>query len=101
MFLFESSVLFIFRIDSLSTRETIIPVLFCLFSGLYCFLSHIYIFTGTIMSDQNNRPLPLDVELKFQMQAMTQMMERMNFVMENVCDKLNRLEKHGNEDGWG
>jgi hypothetical protein len=53
------------------------------------------------MSDQNNRPLPLDVELKFQMQAMTQMMERMNFVMENVCDKLNRLEKHGNEDGWG
>jgi hypothetical protein len=101
MFLFESSVLFIFRIDSLSTRETIIPVLFCLFSGFYCFLSHIYIFTGTIMSDQNNRPLPLDVELKFQMQAMTQMMERMNFVMENVCDKLNRLEKHGNEDGWG
>jgi len=43
MFLFESSVSFIFRIDSLSTRETIIAVLFCLFSSFYCFLSHIYI----------------------------------------------------------
>jgi Ca2+/Na+ antiporter len=43
MFLFESSVSFIFRIDSLATRETIIVVLFCLFSSFYCFLSHIYI----------------------------------------------------------
>jgi len=42
-FLFESSVSFIFRIDSLATRETIIAVLFCLFSGFYCFLSHIYL----------------------------------------------------------
>jgi hypothetical protein len=33
--------LFIFWIDSLATRETIIAVLFCLFSGFYCFLSHI------------------------------------------------------------
>jgi len=42
-FLFESSVSFIFRIDSLATHETIITVLFCLFSGFYCFLSHIYL----------------------------------------------------------
>jgi hypothetical protein len=42
LFLFESSVLFIFRIDSLATRETIIAVLFCMFSSFYCFLSHIY-----------------------------------------------------------
>ena len=41
---YESSVSFIFRIDSLATRETIIAVLFCLFSGFYCFLSHIYIY---------------------------------------------------------
>jgi len=38
-----SSVLFLFWIDSLATRETIIAVSFCLFSGFYCFLSHIYI----------------------------------------------------------
>ena len=44
LFLFESSVSFIFRIDSLVTRETIIAVLFCLFSSFYCFLSHIYIY---------------------------------------------------------
>ena len=44
LFLFESSVSFIFRIDSLATRETIIAVLFCLFSGFYRFLSHIYIY---------------------------------------------------------
>jgi len=43
IFLFEFSVSFIFRIDSLATRETIITVLFCLFSGFYCFLSHIYL----------------------------------------------------------
>jgi hypothetical protein len=43
LFLFESSVSFIFRIDSLATRETIIAVLFCLFSSFYCFLSHVYI----------------------------------------------------------
>jgi hypothetical protein len=44
LFLFESSVSFIFRIDSLATRETIIAVLFCLFFGFYCFLSHIYLY---------------------------------------------------------
>jgi len=43
MFLFESSVSFIFRIDSLATRETIIADSVCLFSSFYCFLSHIYI----------------------------------------------------------
>jgi len=43
LFLFESSVSFIFQIDSLATRETIIAVLFCLFSRFYCFL-HIYIY---------------------------------------------------------
>jgi hypothetical protein len=31
------------------------------------------------------------------MQAMTQMMEMMNFMMGNVCDKLDRVVKHGNE----
>jgi len=40
MFLFESSVSFVFQIDSLATRGLIIAVLFCLFSGFYCFLSH-------------------------------------------------------------
>jgi hypothetical protein len=33
------------------------------------------------------------------MQAMTKMMERMNFVMGNVCDRLDRVEKRGNEAG--
>jgi hypothetical protein len=41
-------------------------------------------FAGTIMLDQNNTPPPPEEELKFQMQAMTQMIERMNFVMGNV-----------------
>jgi len=44
LFLFESSVSFIFRIDSLATRETIIAVSFYLFSSFYYFLSHIYIY---------------------------------------------------------
>jgi hypothetical protein len=51
------------------------------------------------MSNQNNTPPHLEGELTFQMQAMTQMMERMNFVMENVCDRLDRVEKRGNEAG--
>jgi hypothetical protein len=51
------------------------------------------------MSDQNNTPPPHDVELKFQMQAMTKMMERMNFVMGNVCDRLEKVGKHGNVAG--
>jgi len=33
------------------------------------------------------------------MQAMTRMMERMNFVMGNVCDRLDRVERCGNEAG--
>jgi hypothetical protein len=44
LFLFESSISFIFRIDSHTTLEIIIAVLFCLFSSFYYFLSHIYIY---------------------------------------------------------
>jgi hypothetical protein len=36
------------------------------------------------MSNQNKTPPAHDVELKFQMQAMTKMMERMNFMMGKV-----------------
>jgi hypothetical protein len=53
------------------------------------------------MSDQNNTPPRDDVELKFQMQAMTKMMERMNFMMGNVCDRLEKVGKHGNMAGFG
>jgi len=53
------------------------------------------------MLDQQNTPPPPEGDLKFQMQAMTQMMERMNFVMGNVCDRLDRVERHGNEAGTG
>jgi len=49
------------------------------------------------MLDQNNTPPPPEGKLKFQMQAMTQMMERMNFVMGNICDRLDRVERRGNE----
>jgi len=63
-----------------------------------CFY-HYPIFVGTIMSDQNNTPPPYDVELKFQLQTMTKMMERMNFVMGNVCDRLEKVGKHGNVAG--
>jgi len=48
LFLFASSVSFIFRIESLATRETIIAVLFCLFSSFYCFLSHIYMWIALL-----------------------------------------------------
>jgi hypothetical protein len=51
------------------------------------------------MSDQNNTPPPHDVELKFQLQTMTKMMERMNFVMGNVCDRFEKVGKHGNVVG--
>jgi hypothetical protein len=50
------------------------------------------------MSDQNNTPPHPEGELTFQMQAMTQMMERVNFVMGNLCDR-DRVEKRGNEAG--
>jgi len=50
---------------------------------------------GTIMSDQNNTQPPPDVELKFQMQAMKKMMERMNSMMGNVCDRLEKVGKQG------
>jgi len=51
------------------------------------------------MSDQNNTPPPPDVELKFQMQAMTKITKRMNFVMGNLCDRLEMVGKHGNVAG--
>jgi len=51
------------------------------------------------MSDQNNTPPSPDVKLKFQMQAMKKMMERMNSMMGNVCDKLEKVGKHGNMAG--
>jgi hypothetical protein len=47
---------------------------------------------------RSKRPPP-DVELKFQMQAMTKMTERMNFVMGNLCDRLEKMGKHGNVAG--
>jgi hypothetical protein len=50
------------------------------------------------MSDQNNTPPLSEGEFKFQMH-MTLMMERMNFVMRNVCDRLDRVGRHGNEAG--
>jgi len=51
------------------------------------------------MSDQNNTPPLPEEQLTFQMQAMMQMMERMNFVMGNECDRLDRVEKRGNKAG--
>ena len=50
------------------------------------------------MSHQNNTPPHPEGKLMFQMQAMMQMMERMNFVMGNVCDRQG-MEKCGNEAG--
>jgi hypothetical protein len=32
---------------------------------------------------------------------MTKMMERMNFMMGNVCDRLEKVGKHGNMAGFG
>jgi len=51
------------------------------------------------MSAQNNTLPPPNVELKFQMQAMKKMMESMNFVMGNVCDRLEKVGKQGNVAG--
>ena len=51
------------------------------------------------MSDQNSTSRPLDVELKFQMQAMIKMMERMNFTMGNMYERLENVAKHGNVAG--
>jgi hypothetical protein len=51
------------------------------------------------MSAQNNTPPLPDVELKFQMHAMMKMMERMNLMMGNVCDRLEKVGKHGNMAG--
>jgi len=52
-----------------------------------------------VMSDQNNTPSPPDVELKFQMQVMTKMMERINSVMGNMCDRFDKVGKQGNVAG--
>jgi hypothetical protein len=46
-----------------------------------------------------NTPPPLDLELQFQMQVMTKMMESMNFMMGNMCDRLEKVGKHGNVVG--
>ncbi|KAL9344803.1 hypothetical protein Peur_062478 [Populus x canadensis] len=52
------------------------------------------------MSYQNNTPPPPNVEFKFQMQqAITRMMERINFMMGNVCERLEKVGKHGNVAG--
>ena len=51
------------------------------------------------MSEQNNTLRHPDIECKFQMQVMTKMMERMNFTMGNVCDRLEKVAKHGNVAG--
>jgi hypothetical protein len=51
------------------------------------------------MSDQNNTSSPPESELKLQMQVMTEMMERMNFVMGNMCDRLEKVGKRGNMAG--
>ena len=51
------------------------------------------------MLDQNNIAHPPEGNVKFQIQALTKIMERVNFVMENVCDKLEKVEKCGNESG--
>jgi len=58
------------------------------------------------MSDHKNTPPPPAVELKFQMHVMMKMMEIMNFMMGNVCERLEKVGKHGNmylrhEKGWG
>jgi hypothetical protein len=51
------------------------------------------------MSDENNTPPDPKGELMFQLKVMTQMIERMNFVMGKVCDRLDKVEKRGNEAG--
>jgi len=51
-----------------------------------------------VRSKQHTTPTP-DVELKFQMHAMTKMMERMNFMMGNMSDRLEKVGKHGNVAG--
>jgi hypothetical protein len=45
------------------------------------------------MSNQNNTPPPPKGELMFQMQVMTKMMERMNFMIGNMCDRLEKEKK--------
>ena len=54
------------------------------------------IFACTIMSDYDNTPSPIKGEIKFQVQVITKMM---NFMMGNMCDKLDKVDKDGNIDG--
>jgi hypothetical protein len=42
------------------------------------------------MSNYNNTPPPPEGDVKFQIQALMKMMERVNFVMGNVCEDLRR-----------
>jgi hypothetical protein len=48
------------------------------------------------MSNKNNTPTHSEGELKFQMQAMTHMMERMNFLMGNDADQPDTKRNHAN-----
>ena len=49
-----------------------------------------------MLIQDNPRPHP-EGEIKLQMQVVMKMMKRMNFVMGNVCDKLVKVDKYGNE----
>ena len=49
------------------------------------------------MSDKNNTPPSPEGDVKFQIQALTKIMKRVNFMMGNMCDKLEKVEKHGNK----
>ena len=46
------------------------------------------------MLEQNKIPPPPESDVKFQIQATTKMIEKVNFVMGNVCDRLEKVEKH-------
>jgi hypothetical protein len=49
------------------------------------------------MSDKNSTPPSPEGDVKFQIQALTKIMKRVNFMMGNMCDKLEKVEKHGNK----
>ena len=93
LFLFESLVSFIFRIDSLATRETIIAVLFLLvFWFLLPLESYIYIWIA----------LPSWLYL-----VLVSIAQEGETTGVNVCDRLEKVGKHGNvpgtctQDVWG
>uniref|UniRef100_A0A6N2L0P2 Uncharacterized protein n=1 Tax=Salix viminalis TaxID=40686 RepID=A0A6N2L0P2_SALVM len=68
-----------------------------IYTYLDCDVKLIVFGVGFSSTRTENIPTPPNDELKLQMQATTKTMERMNFVMGNVCDGLARVEKHGNE----